>query len=212
MSSQRTRFPWMRGCIWTGCFIYAFDDDGGRSPSYHDASHAHRYDEVWYRAASGTAKRASGAATRTTHGTRRAASGAAHRTRRATERAPRHHHHRDNKVIIRSRNRPASARAAGRPYSAPGATAGKPRQRTFGHAARARRAIARSPTKRAVSQVAQIVAQIATNPTRNHPLNRHNALTAKVYLATPRKAIQLLQQYRHLTDITCRADDVRSSG
>ena len=56
--------------------------------------------EVWYGAASGTAKRASRTASGTPHGTRRAASGAAHRTRRATERAPRHHHHRANEVIV----------------------------------------------------------------------------------------------------------------
>ena len=90
--------------------------------------------------------RASRTATGTTHGTRRAASGAAHRTRRATGRARRHHPPPPSKKSNRSvrannGNRPASARARGRPYSAPSA----PGYRTTGPPARARhRALMRS--------------------------------------------------------------------
>jgi hypothetical protein len=54
------------------------------------------------------------------------------------------------------------ATAVGRPYSAP--DTGQPRQRTGQPRAAICRAIARSPTKRAVSAVAQNVAQTLTRP------------------------------------------------
>ena len=132
LSAQRSRFSWVHGCIWSSRFVTSSDRVRGRSPSHHHAHRTHhandaasRYREVWHRAASGPAKRASGTATGTTHGTRRAASGAAHRTPRATGRARRHHHrHRDRaeKVICPQAPTTAAARlTAGRrkPYRSP---------------------------------------------------------------------------------------------
>ena len=63
---------------------------------------AHRRTEIWNRAPSGAAKRASRTTSGTAHGTSRAASGAAHRARRTTGRARRHQHnynHRPEKVV-----------------------------------------------------------------------------------------------------------------
>jgi hypothetical protein len=117
LSAQRSRFSWIRGCIWSGRFVSSSDGVRGGSPSRH-ASRAHDaasgWREVWHGAASGTANRASGTTTGTAHGTRRAASGAAHRTRRATGRARWHHHHwhrdRAEKVICRPAPTTATAR------------------------------------------------------------------------------------------------------
>ena len=120
LSAQRSRFSWVHGCIWSSRFVTSSDRVRGRSPSHHHAHRTHhandaasRYREVWHRAASGPAKRASRTATGTTHRTRRAASGAAHRTRRATGRARRHHHrHRDRaeKVICHPASTTATVR------------------------------------------------------------------------------------------------------
>jgi len=108
LSAQRTRFPWIRGSIWSCRFVNSSNGVRGGSPSHHHSRRAHhaarRCADVWHAAASGTTKRTSGTASRTTHRTRRAASGAANRTRRATGRARRHHHrHRERaeKVICR---------------------------------------------------------------------------------------------------------------
>ena len=147
LSAQRSRFSWVHGCIWSSRFVTSSDRVRGRSPSHHHAHRTHhandaasRYREVWHRAASGPAKRASGTATGTTHGTRRAASGAAHRTRRATGRAQRHHHrHRDRaeKVILSSSPNTGCGpphggpqKAVQKPASAGPRTPRRPRQRT----------------------------------------------------------------------------------
>jgi hypothetical protein len=124
LSSQRTHFSRIRGCVWT-CSLACNSDGVTRwSPDHHHTRHAHdaarRRAEVWDRAPSGAAKRANRTAPRTPHRTHKAAPRAAHRTRRATGRARRHHtcprHHRAEKVIgsFRANNgdRPASARAA----------------------------------------------------------------------------------------------------
>jgi hypothetical protein len=121
LSSQRTHFSRIRGCIWPCGLTRNFGGVRGGSPDHHGTRHAHdavrRRAEVWDRAPSGAAKRANRTAPGTPHRTHRAAPRAAHRTRRATGR---HHtcsrHHRAEKVIgsFRANNgdRPASARAA----------------------------------------------------------------------------------------------------
>lgn len=104
LSSQRTRFPWMRGCIWSGRLVSGSDRVRGGSSDHHAARHAHDAAsgraEDGHRAPSGTAKRANRAPPGTPHRTRRAASRAAHRTRRAAGCTRRHpDHHRAEKVI-----------------------------------------------------------------------------------------------------------------
>ena len=117
LSSQRTCFPWIRGCVWPCGLARNFGDVRGGSPDHHGTRHAHdaarRRAEVWDRAPSGAAKRANRTAPGTPHRTHRAAPRAAHRTRRATGRTRRHHHrHRDRaeKVICHPASTTATVR------------------------------------------------------------------------------------------------------
>jgi hypothetical protein len=94
----------------------------------------------------------------------------------------------------------AAGVATRKPYSAPPAQgysntgqAAPAHRRPRGEA---RRTIARSPTKRAVSWVAQIVAQLATIPPVDHRQNRLKLLVANGYSSLSPKAIQLLQHYQ----------------
>ena len=98
--------------------------------------------------------------------------------------------------------RPSSGRAAGledtaragQPIQhAPPGTAGPPR------AAR---------PDRAVSAVAQIVAQRRKSPDEFQPEYRQKPFILQRYLAAPRKHVQLLQQYLPVTDITPRSNSL----
>ena len=89
---------------------------------------------------------------------------------------------------------PFNRSAAARHRRATG-TAGRPRSSTASHAPRSAEPSHGSPANRAVSQVAQIVAQIGHRQRQTKPERRLKTLIAKGYSAKPRKAIQLLQHY-----------------
>ena len=145
LSSQRTCFPWIRGCVWPCGLARNFGSVRGGSPDHHGTRHAHdatrRRAEVWDGAPSGAAKRANRTASGTPHRTHRAASRAAHRTRGTTRRARRrqHYDHRAKKVVgsFGPTKQPGRLSAGpGSPYSALGARSyglrGGPGQRIGG--------------------------------------------------------------------------------
>ena len=124
LSSQRTCFPWIRGCVWPCGLARNFGSVRGGSPDHHGTRHAHdatrRRAEVWDGAPSGAAKRANRTASGTPHRTHRAAPRATHRTRRAkgcSQRHPGRHNDHRAKKIVRSfgqhRSRAASPEARG---------------------------------------------------------------------------------------------------